>query len=178
MDSFRYLQYLQCLLSYFSDDRNTFTLCFPFYSFAYEKELQKIAVQEIYNLYGIDIAKDPNYRYACKFFPATSSQREYYFIGYCRYINGYATNEGISILIDTTGQITSISQNLGLFDEVAETITAKKLEATKDNFFDSISDPTAVQENMYIELDNFGKCSMVFKVKDYVQIRTIYVEIS
>ena len=143
-----------------------------------EEELHQIAKQVFYDLYGLDVSSNPDYHYELRHHPATNGNNdEYYRISYRRYINGYETDEIISVGIDTAGQILSINQNLGLYDEIAETITAEKLEVTKNEFLDSISDPSEVQEKISLELDNFGKCSMVFKVKDYVQIRTIYVEI-
>ena len=127
-----------------------------------EKELQKIAVQEIYNLYGINIAKDSNYRYECKFYPATSSQEEYYQIIYRRYINGYETDERIYICLDTTGQIVAVKQNLGLYDEVAEMVTEDKINSAKEKFSELLIGTTTIDDKIYISMDNYGKCSIKF----------------
>ena len=131
-----------------------------------EKELHKIALQEIYNLYGIDIAKDPNYRYECHHIlpqDPYQPQHERYQIIYRRYINGYSLDEVVSVTLDTSGQIVRISQNLGLYDEVAEMITEENVNMAIDNFnkqFDYIS----TFDEFYIRLDNYGLCYVSFKV--------------
>ena len=129
-----------------------------------EAELHKIALQEIYNLYGIDIAKDPNYRYECRLHPAVPQREEYYQIIYRRYINGYETDEKIYICLDTTGQIISISQNLGLYDEVAEMVTEQNINIATEKFTKLINDSTVFKDEISISIDNYGNCFAKFYI--------------
>lgn len=134
-----------------------------------EAELHKIALQEIYNLYGIDIAKDPNYRYECRLHPAVPQRDEYYQIIYRRYINGYETDEKIYICLDTTGQIISISQNLGLYDEVAEMITEEKVNLAVEKFTNLFSNSSTIKDDIYLSIDNYGKCSINFSTFVWIE---------
>ena len=129
-----------------------------------EAELHKIALQEIYNLYGIDIAKDPDYHYECRLHAATPQREEYYQIIYRRYINGYKTDEKIYICLDTTGQIISISQNLGLYDEVAEMVTEQNINIATEKFTKLINDSTVFKDEISISIDNYGNCFAKFYI--------------
>ena len=149
-----------------------------------EEELKKIADQTIYDFYGFDAASNPDYIYEVRHsIDPQDSRFDCYHLSYCRYINGYETDERISVCIDTSGQIIIIDQNLGLYDEIAETITGEKINSAIEKFTKLFSNSSTIKDDIYLSIDNYGKCSINFStfvwneiINNYTHYHT-YIEI-
>ena len=122
-----------------------------------ESELRKIIVDEIYNLYGIQIEQNTDYIFESHYKDYQNDIR-LYFMCFRRYINGYATDEDISFMIDTSGQIIGITQNLGLYDTVVESISETLLNKIQTKLYKNLLSGYSVKGNSVIALDQYGKC--------------------
>lgn len=140
-----------------------------------EDELRQKAIEEIQKLYGMRLDLNPNYRFESKY--VYEENACLYYLHFRKYINDFATDEYVSVLIDTSGQIIGIRQNLGLYDEIVETISVEKIIETQKFFYKNFNDELKIQDKITLSLDQFGKCWVKFDINYGNFSDSSYVEI-
>lgn len=110
-----------------------------------------------------------------------------YWVTYYRYIQGYRSEQRITVIVSLSGEIESYSHNKYLFDgiDTDKKINTKKLDKRLNNHIKKEMGASVKYETIsqYIALDHEGKYSMVYTVKfidnkDEEDFETYYVHIN